>query len=170
MENTLSHFQVSGLEIKLTEDKLFINTSISNEAFALRSVDGIGIVDLVQNYNEELADLNYKKMMSGIFIIVGIVVLLVVILVYGTGSVTAITEGDKVLRFLGFITSAFFFLTGFWVRKTLVEPTLKSSVRIMMSGGNRDFMFDKADTNSNSVAEFVVKVENTLTAFHKKNS
>ena len=30
MENTLSHFQVSGLEIKLTEDKLFINTSISN--------------------------------------------------------------------------------------------------------------------------------------------
>ncbi len=40
----------------------------------------------------------------------------------------------------------------------------------MMSGGNRDFMFDKADTNSNSVAEFVAKVENTLTAFHKKNS
>ena len=170
MENTLSHFQVSGLEIKLTEDKLFINTSISNEAFALRSVDGIGIVDLVQNYNEELADLNYKKMMSGIFIIVGIVVLLVVILVYGTGSVTAITEGDKMLRSLGFIAPALIFLTGFGVRKTLVEPTLKSSVRIMMSGGNRDFMFDKADTNSNSVAEFVAKVENTLTAFHKKNS
>jgi hypothetical protein len=38
----------------------------------------------------------------------------------------------------------------------------------MMTGGNRDFMFDKANSNSIEVAEFVAKVEDTLTAFHKK--
>jgi hypothetical protein len=54
--------------------------------------------------------------------------------------------------------------------KNLQIPTLKSAVRIMMSGGNRDFTFDKADANSNNIAEFVAKVENTLTAFHKKNA
>ena len=35
----------------------------------------------------------------------------------------------------------------------------------MMAGGNRDFMFDKAHSNSMEVAEFVAKVEDTLTAY-----
>ena len=48
------------------------------------------------------------------------------------------------------------------------KPTLQSAVRIMMTGGNRDFTFDKAHANSSDVAEFVAKVEDTLTAFHKK--
>jgi hypothetical protein len=38
----------------------------------------------------------------------------------------------------------------------------------MMTGGNRDFTFDKAQANSMDVAEFVAKVEDTLTAFHRK--
>ena len=49
------------------------------------------------------------------------------------------------------------------------KPEMESVVRIMMSGGNRDFKFNKTGTNSNSIAEFVANVESTLTAYHKKN-
>ena len=162
MENTLSHFQVSGLEIKLTEDKLFINTSISNEAFALRSVDGIGIVDLVEQYNICLWE-NQQQLKSSITPILGGITFILMGLFFGY----QISPNAGIFIFIiGVLVLAW----GISLRKGIVEPTLKSSVRIMMSGGNRDFMFDKADTNSNSVAEFVTKVENTLTAFHKKNS
>lgn len=44
-----------------------------------------------------------------------------------------------------------------------------SAVRVMMSGGNRDFQFDKAGIQSGNIAEFVAKVESTLTAYHKNN-
>ncbi len=82
MENTLSHFQVSGLEIKLTEDKLFINTSISNEAFALRSVDGIGIVDLVEQYNICLWE-NQQQLKSSITPILGGITFILMGLFFG---------------------------------------------------------------------------------------
>ena len=44
-----------------------------------------------------------------------------------------------------------------------------SAVRIMISGGVRDFQFNKTSIDSNNIAEFVVKVESTLTAYHKNN-
>jgi len=39
-----------------------------------------------------------------------------------------------------------------------------------MNGGNRDFKFDKSSSDANKIAEFVAKVEETLTAYHKNNS
>lgn len=157
MENTISHFQVDGLEIKLTEEKLFINTATSNEAFALRSVDGIGVIDMVEDFNNLL--ITYKKsnresialyIVGGLFFLIGLITLPA-----GIGAI---------------FVSLIFMLAGFLKGRKNFKPTLKSAVRIMMSGGNRDFIFDKADSNSNNIAEFVAKVENTLTAFHKKNA
>jgi hypothetical protein len=46
-------------------------------------------------------------------------------------------------------------------------PQLESCVRIMLNGMNRDFSFDKRKTSSSNVANFVARVEDTLTAFHK---
>jgi hypothetical protein len=37
----------------------------------------------------------------------------------------------------------------------------------MMSGGNRDFQFDKMGIKSGNIAEFVALVESTLTSYHK---
>jgi hypothetical protein len=50
------------------------------------------------------------------------------------------------------------------------KPTMMSAVRIMMNGGNRDFQFDKTGIGNEKVAEFVVKVEATLTSYQKMNS
>ena len=162
MENTVSHFQVEGLEMKLTEEKLFINTVASNEAFALRSIDGIGVIDLVQNYNTSVNNVKALKNQSTIYTITGVVI---VIFSFWFFKLDVSTIALVILLF-GVAFTGF----GIWLRSGLVQPTLKSAVRIMMSGGNRDFTFDKADTNSQNIAEFVAKVENTLTAFHKKNA
>jgi hypothetical protein len=44
---------------------------------------------------------------------------------------------------------------------------MKSCVRLMLNGMNREFIFNKRKTSSIDVANFVARVEDTLTAFHK---
>lgn len=165
MNNTISHFQVEGLEIKLTEDKLFINTITSNEAFALRSIDGIGVIDLVEDFNKSMnlyKELNSKTKMGKIFAFIGIAILFLALILF-------FNDSRFIGMFLGFPALVFIISGLSNMYKNLQIPTLKSAVRIMMSGGNRDFIFDKAETKSQNIAEFVANVENTLTAFHKNN-
>jgi len=161
MNNTISHFQVEGLEIKLTEDKLFINTITSNEAFALRSIDGIGVIDMVENYNIALNNIKVLKNQSNMYIVTGLLVLICSLYIFNLDLTIF-----GIIMLFGSLASFGF---GIWLRSGLAQPSLKSAVRIMMSGGNRDFTFDKADTKSQNIAEFVANVENTLTAFHKNN-
>jgi hypothetical protein len=155
MENILSELSTDGLKIKLTDEKLFINTQSSNETIALRSINGIGIVDLLDEYNSELTkwkQSNDKEKISNFLFIIGAIFLL-------TGI-----DG------LGWIIGLVLIVIGLTQRVSSVKrPTLLSSVRIMMSGGNRDFKFDKTSSNSSDIADFVAKVESTLTAFHKNN-
>jgi len=159
MENTLKTLETGGLSIKLTDEKIFINTPTSMETFALRSIDGIGVIDLVDQFNLELDKFKLEKkgivsgmIMTGFFAFCGII-----------GIIVAGLLGLFLL-----IIGAILFIPVYLKYQKLIQPTLKSAVRIMMAGGNRDFMFDKAHSNSMEVAEFVAKVEDTLTAFHKK--
>lgn len=171
MENILSQFNADSLDIKLTDEKLFINTASSSEAFALRSVNGIGVVDLVDDYNKALTfwkqDVLSQKISMALGLIFGILGLLMSneIISFGFGS--------------SFIGSALLIIGGFFIiialilialKKNKKEPKLMSAVRIMMSGGNRDFQFDKTGIKSGNVAEFVAKVESTLTSYHKKDA
>ncbi len=77
------------------------------------------------------------------------------------------SENVEVMVLLGitFIGGGYFLLN----KSNKEKPILMSAVRIMMSGGNRDFQFDKTGIKSVNVAEFVAKVETTLTAYHKNN-
>lgn len=159
MENTLKNLEIEGLSIKLTDEKIFINTATSMETFALRSIDGIGVIDLVDQFNLELDKYKLEKkgvvsgmIITGFFAFCGII-----------GIIVAGLLGLFLL-----VIGAILFIPVYLKYQKLIQPTLKSAVRIMMSGGNRDFMFDKAHSNSMEVAEFVAKVEDTLTAFHKK--
>ncbi len=162
MENVFSQFTADNLEIKLTSEKLFINTNTSNETFALRSVNGIGVVDLVEEYNKALTLWKSQKGAGPVF--------------YAFGGIFALLGLYSFSWSVGFaffvlIVSALFFRMGYvQVEKNKNnEPKLMSAVRIMMSGGNRDFQFDKSGIKSGNVAEFVAKVESTLTAYHKNN-
>ncbi len=159
MSTTISQLQTEGLQIKLTDEKLFINTSTSSETFALRSIDGIGVIDLVDKLNEEMTA--FKKAR------VGFINLIVSGSFFFLGGIYFVNI-DSSVGFGTLLLGAGMAGFGLYKLNGYTKPTLKSAVRIMMTGGNRDFMFDKANSNSIEVAEFVAKVEDTLTAFHQK--
>lgn len=159
MDNLITYFNTYELEIKLTSEKIFINTITSNETFALHSVNGIGVVVLIKEYNKAL--ILWKSQNNNILVFYVFGGLFVLI---GSFSFFA----SVVVPFFLFIVSAIFFTIGVYLKKEN-EPILMSAVRIMMSGGNRDFQFDNSGIKSENVAEFVAKVESTLSAYHKNN-
>lgn len=160
MSTTISQLQTEGLQIKLTDEKLFITTTTSTETFGLRSIDGIGVIDLVDDLNQRLNQYKALQTQAITYIIMGLV-----FLILGLFFISLL--GIAVASFM-LISSFILIIFGFYLKNRVQKPTLKSAVRIMMAGGNRDFTFDKAQANSADVAEFVANVEDTLTAFHKK--
>ena len=55
--NVIAEFSdKNGLNVKLTEDKLFVTSTGVEETFALRGLNGIGVYDDIKQLN---ADLNY---------------------------------------------------------------------------------------------------------------
>lgn len=158
MENILSNFESHEISIKLTDEKLYIKTPTTAETFALRSVNGIGIVDLIEKYNQDLTKYNASKNAPLVFYIFGGIFLL--------GGFASFSDGAGTALFSLIIGG----LIIYWgSTKQAIEPSLQSAVRLMISGMNRDFEFDKSGSYSSQIAELVVKVEETLTAYHKNN-
>jgi uncharacterized membrane protein YeaQ/YmgE (transglycosylase-associated protein family) len=157
MESTLTAFSSSNLNIKLTDEKLFINTSTSSEAFALRSINGIGVIDLVDEYNKKLTDWKSKSYLPYVLFFCGIMCIF-----FAFTDKEANIVGSIILGII--LAAAGYFLLNKFNKD---KPSLQSAVRIMMSGGNRDFSFDKAGVKSDDIAQFVAKVESTLTAYNK---
>jgi hypothetical protein len=158
MENVVTNFESPEISIKLTDEKLYITTLSSSETFALRSINGIGVVDLVEIYNQELSAYNTKKNAPIAYYIIGGIFLL--------GGLANFSK-DAGAAIMGLVLGGGIMYWG--STKQAVEPSLQSAVRIMISGMNRDFEFDKSGSYTNQIAELVVKVEETLTAYHKKN-
>ncbi len=164
MENTISQLSAENLEIKLTNEKILITTPTSNQTFALRSVNGIGVVDLVDDYNKALTVWRDKAGVGPIFyVFAGILAI---------GGIWAFSL-SPILSIFTVLISVLFARIGYiqtWARKRKInEPKLMSAVRIMMNSGNIDFQFDKTGIISGDVAEFVAKVESTLTGYNKNN-
>jgi hypothetical protein len=159
MENEIAYLKTEdGLEFKLTSDKLFITSGIGTEAFALRSINGIGVLDLVENFNSNLAGRKQAKA------------------VFNSYAITCFVGGGGILMLSIYLKSVFGGIfaaaivgVGMWFKSMISSeiPELKSCVRIMLNGMNRDFEFNKRKANSTDVANFVARVEDTLTAFHK---
>lgn len=169
MENILFEFDVDQLEIKLTNEKLFIKTITSNEAFALRSVNGVGVVDLVDEFNKALTEWKKKSYIIYFLIIFGAIA---PIRVFGSLFISyfepiyvTTSSSTFILQFLSLIVGIVLL-----IKSKKQKPTIMSAVRIMMNGGNRDFQFDKTGVGNEKVAEFVVKVEATLTSYQKMNN
>ena len=158
MENILSQFTADNLEIKLTSEKLFINTIASNETFALRSINGIGVVDLVEEYSKALTA--WKKTIPGTYVLMGFGAILFIGGLFDKKIVIGIVLTGAAMAIGGYLLL---------LNSKKRKPNLMSAIRIMMSGGNRDFQFDKNEIASGNIAEFVAKVESTLTSYHKNN-
>jgi hypothetical protein len=156
MSETISQVNSGGLSIRLTNEKLFIDSSISKETFAVRSIDGIGIVDLMDDYIKELSERNSKKSKGILLLIIGAIIFLYLI---------NLEQVDYYALML-FVIASVPFSIGIILLSNLKNVKLISVVRIMMRGGVRDFKFDKSDSSKNEIAAFVASVEETFTAYH----
>ena len=148
-----------GFNVKLTKDKIFITAVGNEETFALRGVNGVGLYDDIDKYNKELEEqkkVNHK--LNGyIMIALGIILGIAGIINIQTDSTTAImfiVEGIGVG------------VGGNLMMKAKNEPPkLDSYFKLILSGGDRKFKFDKNDETSASIADFINKIEDTLTAY-----
>ena len=162
MENEIAYLKTeNGLEFRLNDDKLFINSTNGGETIALRSINGIGCFDLIdqhktalQNYNSVLVSV---KVTGRMLVILGVLCLLPTI-------------------FWGWVWFLIFSLPviglGFFILSKLGKskpPKMESCVRIMLNGLNRDFSYEKGGANAAEVSNFVARVEETLTSFHKRS-
>ena len=154
MENIITQFDAGLFNVKLTDEKLVFLTNNSTESFALRSLNGIGVVDLTDDLNQQVLFAQGKKSTQMLNIVIGAIVMIFGFYVGGGfGTVMAI---------VGIV----FIILGLLVK--VPTPILKSVVRIMLSSGNRDFQFIKSSGLGSTVLDFVSKVEETLTAYHKR--
>jgi ABC-type multidrug transport system fused ATPase/permease subunit len=161
MEQNLHELILNGLTMKLTTEKLFVNSATSNETFALRSVNGVGIVDLVDKFNIELNAWE-KRENKILFTQIG-AVLITCLSLYGVFFTRSIGLG-----LFGFVLAGLVIFIATKIKRT-ARPKLQSSVRVMLSGMSRDFEFNKKASNSADVAKFVALVEDTLTSYHQNN-
>jgi uncharacterized membrane protein YkgB len=173
MEQNLQDLNVNGLNMKLTTEKLFVNSATATETFALRSINGVGIVDLVNKFDDELKEWNAKNNPKGLteeqiannkklYKIIGIVAIVVALI---------LLVAKNPVWYVAVIGGGISLLMGYFQNSNLPpKPTMKSAVRIMFSGMNRDFEFNKKSSEANDVAKFVALVEDTLTSYHSKIS
>ena len=116
MENVVSNFESPEISIKLTDEKLYIKTLSSSETFALRSINGIGIVDLIDKYNVELTAQKNAKKPTGLYILGGFLILA------GIGNL-AVSIGPALIFII--LGAAVFY----WAStQQAPEPTLKSAL------------------------------------------
>jgi len=161
--NVVSEFgDNQGFSVKLTEDKIFISAIGNEETLALRGVNGVGVYDDIEKYNKDLEE-HKKKNMSPEKrknFSIGIIIFGILYGIWG------ISQGFEVLGGLGVCFVIFGVAFGNYKSK-VKPPTLDSFFRIMLTGGDRKFKFDKSGDNAKSIAEFINKVEETLTAYNK---
>tara|TARA_B110001452_G_C15220272_1_gene423027 strand:- start:712 stop:1179 length:468 start_codon:yes stop_codon:yes gene_type:complete len=154
METIAEFNDKKGFNVKLTKDKIFVSAIGQEETFALRSVNGVGLYDDIEKYNSELEKNNPKTnknagiglmVFGGVFAIIGLA---------GQSGPVPIVEG------IAFVVGGYFMMNA-----KAKLPVLDSYFRLMLSGGSREFKFDKTENNAAAVAEFINQVEDTLTAY-----
>jgi hypothetical protein len=164
-----------GLTCKLTKDRFYVSSLGNEETFALRGVNGIGIYDDLEKYNTELTLFksqdekiknakNARKIFAYIlyflaayFVIMGLTsyhepMSLIFCLIFGGLS----SFGAYKLQNSPLDTSLF----------NIPEPKLETYLRVILSGGERKFLFNKSEGNAVLIADFINKLEQTLTAYN----
>lgn len=145
----------AGLSCKLTNDKLYITSLGNEEVFSLMYIKGIEFYDDFEKYNKKL--IIYKKQ-GGKKVRNKLLYIGLGIIFSGIG----VLEEDTNTVVIGIII----IFIGLNISNKLTEPVLKTYLRLILSNGNRKFLFKKSDKNSISMADFINKVEETLIVYN----
>jgi hypothetical protein len=161
----------AGLTCKLTKDRFYVSSLGNEETFALRGVNGIGIYDDLDKYNEDLelfkklgkVKENQKLFLQVIGGFIGLMGLFILKSSFFPGFIFLMLGA-----FFAFSHLIIPYTNTFWWGKqnVLSEPKLESYLRVILSGGERKFLFNKSNVNSVYIADFINKLEQTLTAYN----
>ena len=142
-----------GFNVKLTKDKIYVTSLGNEETFALRGVNGVGLYDDIEKYDKEVGEQKNQKYLPAVLYALGGIFILLGIATQGPESGTQIFEG--------FVCA----LCGYLVKFRSSKVKMDSYFKLILSGTDRKFKFDKTDETSKAIADFVNKVEDTLTAY-----
>jgi hypothetical protein len=153
MDNIISQFKAGNLVMRLTNEKLFIDTATLNENFALSSIQEINVVDLLEEHGQKSSIWNKER--EGPLYVFG-----VLFAIWGLYSFSL---------FLGYaifvlIISVIVFIWAY-VRKTnnlMKSPKVMMALRISYHSGNREYKFEKTGFKNSKINDFITKVESRL--------
>jgi hypothetical protein len=163
MEKIAEFNDDNGFNVKLTKDKVFVSSIGNEETFALRSVNGVGLYDDIKKYNldlESYKNMNDNSLYIGYAAVVSVTAAVIAIISFSKNNV-----GNALGSLL--ISGISSLLTYYFVKKKQggPRPKLDSYFKLMLSGGSREFQFDKSEENSVKIADFINKLEDTLTSY-----
>ena len=148
METVAEFNDNHGFNVKLTNEKIFIDAAGSSETIALRGLNGVGLYDNIKKYNREIEGDKVTGQMKNVWL--AFFLCCAIMLIYSE------------LYIVGMIFAGCSIIPKLFSVK---EPILDSYFRLMLSGGDRKFKFNKSDETSIKIADFINKVEDTLTAY-----
>ncbi len=152
----MQHFKTKELDIELSSEKLIVKTEFLNESLSLKSINSIGIIDLVEEFEKAQTVFKTSKLLRKILFSFGVFFVLF--------GIWVILKLDLFLGFGIVVFSSVFFVFGFLVKKqNKVEPHLKSAIRISIYGTNRDFSFLKTSENIEKSSEFISLLTQKIT-------
>tara|TARA_B110001452_G_C15181612_1_gene410417 strand:+ start:139 stop:618 length:480 start_codon:yes stop_codon:yes gene_type:complete len=159
METIAEFNDNQGLNVKLTKDKIYITAAGNEETFALRGVNGVGLYDDLEKYAKEEEEFKgsgkkTKKIKYGL-IAIGVLAILSGLTQGGEEAGSSIAVGGALIG------------GSFLVKNKAKQPVLDSYFKLMLGGADRQFKFIKSDASSGKIADFINKVEDTLTAYSK---
>lgn len=148
-----------GCNVKLTSERIYAKSIGLEETYALRSVDGAGVFDDMELFAKEKLEAENSaragKIGGGILILCGIA--------FFFSAMEVSDPGLPILLSLVFIGFGIFLINN--ASQKVAKVKLRSYIKIIISGSNKLYLFDKNAPDSEKIAEFLEKVEETLTKY-----
>lgn len=132
IDTPLHQFQSDTITLTVSRRKIQITKPGSSEIFSLHAVQGIGMLDLFEEYESDLDAHHVKQrniLLFSVFLMLGGFLLLVAL--FALAGTLLIVGGLAVFIFL----------------RPGRKPRLKSVIRLIIDGVQRDFEYDKEKVN-----------------------
>ena len=155
-----------GCNLKLTDQRLYAKSVGIEETYALRSVDGAGVWDDLEKYKTDKLEgdrrANSKRNWGVVIMVIGGFQLLGGIIALFSNLLETPAATGVQLVFGGLIL---YFGYKKFMQSKEIKVSLNSYIKIIISGDNKNYIFNKKSKESADIAKFLEKLEETLTKY-----